>query len=105
MSRPPVTRPPPNPDPLDAAEEALARARRANNALRDADDFEDPTGRHEVQPVQVYIQGPTQATREPQPSYHEADVPKTDTRVGQLIGALAGLVAVGVAICKALGWL
>ena len=54
-SPPPTKRPPP--DQLDAAQEALDRAVASGKAFRDADDFDDPTGRFDVQPgpiVQVH---------------------------------------------------
>lgn len=105
MPRPIDTRPPPPPDPLDAAAEALERARVANARFRDSDDFDDPTGRFEVQPhhFHVHVDPPAAPppVRERLPSVSEADIPKNHT----LAGTIATVVAAGVAalIAKLLG--
>lgn len=100
MPRPPSTVPPAPPDPADAADAALARAREANSRFRDADDFDDPTGRFDVQPAphfHVHVDPP----RERMPSVTEADIPKNHT----LAGTIVTLIAAGIAavIAKLLG--
>lgn len=95
-------REPPAPDPLDAADEALARVRAS---LKDATD-DEVTGRHEIT-VNVNT-GPAHehAPRLPQPSAHE---------LSEYVAPVFGwrrLLAVGVtvisglgAVAHALGWI
>ena len=100
MPRPTSTRPPPPPDPLDAAGEALDRFRRASDRFQDADDFDDDTGVHDARQVHVHIER-TPSPRLPMPSVTDADIPKNHS----LAGTIATLVAAAVAavLAKVLG--
>lgn len=94
------TRRPPPPDPIDAADEALARARAANARLRQADDFDEPTGRHEALPphsMHVHFDVPREALA----SVHD-DAPKKNP-VLALIAGLGTLVLGLLAVAHALG--
>ena len=98
------SRQPPQNDPLEAAREALAR-------LKDADDWDEPTGRTEVT---VHLQHapapPPPPQREPVASDGELSVERLGVKakgippraLGFAIGVLA-LAAAVVAILKALG--
>lgn len=94
MPRPPSTRPPPPPDPIDAAEEALARMRKANNRFAEADDFADNTGRFDAPHFHVHVDPPA---RERLPSVTEADIPKTHSMAGTVATVVAAAVAALVA--------
>lgn len=86
---------PPPPDPIDAAEAALARAQEATERFADADDANDPTGQF---PVFV---------RMPEASLHDADIPKRSA-AGPASAIFAGLVTIATvlaALFHALGWL
>jgi hypothetical protein len=93
-------REPHTPDPLDAADVALAKVRAT---LRDANEDEFDTGRHEIH-VTVNT-APTPAPRAPQPSVHELDeyVQPTLT-LPKALGALATVAGAVGAVGKALGW-
>lgn len=99
-SPPPTKRPPP--DPIDAAREALDRSIAAGKAFRDADDFDDPTGRFEAQPQHFHVHVDPPEQRAPLASVTDADIPKTHSG---LVGALATLIAAAVAaaVAKLLG--
>jgi hypothetical protein len=98
MPRESSTLPPPPPDPIDAADEALARSRAAVARFRDADDFDEPTGQHDAHEVHVHIE---RTPRPVLPSVSDADIPKNHT----LAGTIATLVAAATAtlIAKLLG--
>jgi hypothetical protein len=101
MPRPPRTRRPPPPDPIDAADEALSRAREANARFRDsADDWDEPTGKFDAPHFHVHVD-PVPPPRAPLASVTEADIPKNHT----LAGTLATLIAAAGAalIAKLLG--
>jgi hypothetical protein len=95
---PTSTRRPPPPDPIDAADEALARARAANARFRNADDFEEPTGRHEAQPMHFHIEVPREALA----SVHDQDIPKKNP-VLALIAGIGTLVLGLLATAHVLG--
>lgn len=111
-SPPPTKRPPP--DPIDAARESLDRAVAAGKAFRDAD-WEDPTGRFDVQ------RGPVVQVHNHFDSVHDGDedddgrghrhsalpkIPKSNKGVlGAVLTGAGALIAGAAAVAHALGWL
>lgn len=96
-SPPPTKRPPP--DPIDAARESLDRAVAAAKAFRDADDFDEPTGRFEPPVFQVHNHFDTP---------HEgigvdrlSELPKIPKTNSGIVGALATLIAAVLAAAAA----
>jgi hypothetical protein len=90
----------PPPDPLDAAADALAR-------FRDADDFEDPTGRYDVPPpfvVQNHVHFDSVHDGDSDSAPEVFKLPKKTPWASALAGAGA-LVIGALAAMKALGWL
>jgi hypothetical protein len=98
--RPGPPREPPAPDPLDAADAALARVRAA---LRDASEDDLDTNRHEIH-VTVNTAQPPPA-RVPQPSAHDlSEYVAPAVTMPKVLGALVTLAGALGAIAKALGW-
>jgi hypothetical protein len=89
-----TTKRPPPPDPIDAMEAELARAREANNRLRNADDFDEPTGRFDVPIVHMHL---------PQPSVPDTEAVRRGGGVGAVVVALGALASAALAIMHALG--
>lgn len=96
---PRTTRPPPPPDPidaLDALDAERARAREAASRLRDADDFNEPTGRFDVQPV-IHVHPPQVTIPDAEPTHRNGPA--------AIVIALGSLAAAGLAIAHGLGLL
>ncbi len=77
-----------SPDPLDAAIERLERADEATKLLEYSEDFEEPTGRHEV----------TVNLHNPHPSQHELEVPATKMDVTMTVAKRLPPVALAIVV-------
>lgn len=101
-SSPDITNRPPPPDPLDAAEEALARARRAADELADVDDFDEPTGRVDTPAFHIHLDADGTGRHVPQTSFHDDDVPKKSP-LGAWLAVIGTLATIAAAVAHALG--